>query len=198
MTKPYAEACDRNRAPILAVIDPLFADCRSVLEIGSGTGQHAVFFAARMPHLIWHTSDLKENHSDIKAWLQDAELSNIPAPLELDVTQAEWPVVDIDAVFSANSLHIMHWNAVEKFFAGTGNLLQPGGKLVVYGPFNYYNQYTSDSNALFDVWLKAKDPQSGIRNFEDINELAVSAGLEFIEDYEMPANNRILYWQKCL
>ena len=196
MIKPFAEACDRNRAPILSVIQPLFSDRTAVLEIGSGTGQHAVFFAERMPHLVWYTSDLKENHDGIKAWIHDAKLPNLCMPLLLDVNEAEWPEVVVDAVFSANSLHIMHWNTVENFFASVGALLQKEGKLVVYGPFNYRNQYTSDSNARFDVWLKARDPQSGIRNFEDICDLATTAGMDFIEDYEMPANNRILYWQK--
>lgn len=196
MNKPYAEACDRNKAPILAVIELLFEDCSSVLEIGSGTGQHAVFFAEKLPHLIWHTSDVKENHTDIKAWVQDAGLTNLRSPLMLDVMQPEWPDVKVDGVFSANTAHIMHWDAVEKFFAGAGKLLPEGGKFVLYGPFNYQNQYTSDSNANFDLWLKARDPQSGIRNFEDLDNLAKSAGMEFRQDYEMPANNRILYWQK--
>jgi cyclopropane fatty-acyl-phospholipid synthase-like methyltransferase len=196
MNKPYAEACDRNKAPILAVIKLLFEDCTSVLEIGSGTGQHAVYFAEKLPHLVWHTSDVKENHADIRAWLQDAKLSNLQGPLSLDVMQAEWPPVKVDAVFSANTAHIMHWEAVEKFFAGVGKLLPEGGKFVLYGPFNYQNQYTSDSNANFDLWLKARDPHSGIRNFEDLDNLAKSAGLMFRQDYEMPANNRILYWQK--
>lgn len=196
MIKPFAEACDRNRAPILSVLQQLFSDRTAVLEIGSGTGQHAVFFAERMPHLVWHTSDLKENHDGIKAWIHDAKLPNLCMPFHLDVNDAEWPEIIVDAVFSANSLHIMHWNAVEKFFAGVSTLLQKEGKLVVYGPFNYRNQYTSDSNARFDVWLKARDPQSGIRNFEDICDLATIAGMNFIEDYEMPANNRVLYWQK--
>lgn len=196
MNKPYAEACDRNKAPILAVIELLFEDCKSVLEVGCGTGQHAVFFAEKLPHLIWHTSDVKENHADIKAWVQDAKLSNLRSPLALDVMQPEWPQVSIDAIFSANTAHIMHWQAVEKFIAGAGKLLPEGGKFILYGPFNYQNQYTSDSNANFDLWLKARDPQSGIRNFEDLDNLAKSAGMEFRQDYEMPANNRILYWQK--
>ena len=198
MNKPYAEACDRNKAPILAVIELLFEDSKSVLEIGSGTGQHAVFFAEKLPHLIWHTSDVKENHADIKAWLQDAKLSNLQGPLTLNVTQTEWPEVKVDAVFSANTAHIMNWDAVEKLFAGAGRLLPEGGKFVLYGPFNYQNQYTSDSNANFDLWLKARDPQSGIRNFEGLDNLAKSAGMEFRQDYEMPANNRILYWQKVI
>lgn len=196
MNKPYAEACDRNRGPILSVIDPLFADCKNVLEIGSGTGQHAVYFATKMPHLVWHTSDVKENHADIKAWLYKAELSNVRAPILLDVKQKDWPDITADTVFSANTAHIMHQDGVEAMFSGVGKLLPEQGKFVLYGPFNYHNQYTSDSNARFDMWLKARDPQSGIRNFEDLDNLAKAAGMEFRQDYEMPANNRILYWQK--
>ncbi len=196
INKPYAEACDRNKVPILSVIESLFADCSSVLEIGSGTGQHAVFFAGKLPHLIWHTSDLRENHADIKAWLSEAETANLRAPVVLDVCQPEWPVLKIDAVFSANTVHIMHRDAVECLFAGVGQLLPEQGKFVLYGPFNINNQYTSESNANFDLWLKARDPKSGIRNFEDLNALAQASGLSFKQDYEMPANNRILYWQK--
>lgn len=189
------DACERNKAPILAVIEPLLAGCSAVLEIGSGTGQHAVFFAGKMPHLVWYSSDLKENHPDIRAWIAEAGVTNVRAPLLLDVSQP-WPELKVDAIFSANALHIMHWPAVEKFFAGAGSLLPAGGRLLVYGPFNYQNRYTSDSNANFDLWLKARDPDSGIRNFEDVNSLASAAGLNFIEDYAMPANNHILYWQK--
>lgn len=196
MNKPYTEACDRNRAPIFSVLEKVFADRKAVLEIGSGTGQHAVFFAMKLPHLVWHTSDLKENHPDINAWLNDSELTNVRTPVTLDVSQDPWPVLEVDAIFSANILHILHWGAVERFYSGAGNLLPTGGKLVIYGPFNYNNQFTSDSNARFDVWLKARDPMSGIRNFEDLNNLATHAGMEFIEDFEMPANNRILYWKK--
>lgn len=197
MNKPYAEACDRNRAPILSVIEPLFADCKAVLEIGSGTGQHAVFFAAKMPHLTWYTSDVKQNHADIRAWVRDAGLANVHTPLALDVKQTDWPDVAVDAVFSANTAHIMHWPEIEAMFSSVGRLLPPLGKFVLYGPFNYHGHYTSDSNARFDVWLKARDPVSGIRNFEDLDRLAGQAGLQFRQDYEMPANNRILYWQKA-
>jgi len=196
MNKPYAEACDRNRGPILSVIEPLFADCKSVLEIGSGTGQHAVYFAARLSHLVWQTSDVKENHADIKAWLDDAKLTNVRDPVLLDVKQKNWPDIKADTVFSANTAHIMDQDGVKAMFSGVGRILPAQGKFVLYGPFNYNKQYTSDSNARFDVWLKARDPQSGIRNFEDLDNLAKAAGMIFIQDYEMPANNRILHWQK--
>ena len=196
MNKAYSAACDKNRDPILSVIQELFAACRSVLEVGSGTGQHAVYFAQNMPHLVWHTSDVRQNHPDINMWLEEAGLDNTMPPVELDVTQEQWPAVDIQAVFSANTSHIMHWRAVEAFIMGVGRLLPVQGKFILYGPFNYNNQYTSQSNADFDVWLKQRDPESGIRNFEDLERLANSSGMILQQDYSMPANNRLLYWIK--
>ena len=196
MYKPVADACYRNREPIFSVIEPLFRNCKSVLEVGSGTGQHAVYFAARMPCLTWYTSDLAGSHEGIKAWIKDSGLHNIRPPLELDVKQECWPELEIDGIFSANTLHIMHREEVERFIEGAGNLLPVQGKLVLYGPFNYRNRYTSESNARFDEWLKARDPLSGIRNFEDIDSMAMAAGMQFCQDFDMPANNRILYWEK--
>jgi len=194
--KPFSEACDRNREPILAVIQPLLAECKAVLEIGSGTGQHAVYFGAKMPHLIWHASDREEHHAGIELWRKEAALANVRSPLLLDVAQAAWPIVAADAVFSANTAHIMHWSEVEAFFSGVGALLSEGGIFLLYGPFNYKNRYTSDSNERFDGWLKSRDPFSGIRNFEDLDRLANRAGMVLRQDFAMPANNRILYWQK--
>ncbi|MEJ1380598.1 MAG: DUF938 domain-containing protein, partial [Candidatus Sedimenticola sp. (ex Thyasira tokunagai)] len=196
MIKPFAESCEQNQEPILSVIKPLFADCNAILEIGSGTGQHAVHFAAAMPHLTWQTSEQVENHAGIELWLDDARLSNLYPPLTLDVKQPKWPSLSVDAVFSANTLHIMDWNGVEATFKGVGQLLEKGGLLVVYGPFNYNNSYTSKSNEQFDGWLKSRNPQSGIRNFEDLDRLAKSTRMELQQDSEMPANNRILCWRR--
>lgn len=196
MSKNYAEACDRNRDPILSVLGILLADCKSVLEIGSGTGQHAVYFAEHMPHLVWHTSDLPQNHNDIKQWIEESGLENLRLPLALDVTDANWPVLAVDAIFSANTAHIMSWNAVKALFAGAGKLLSDGGIFALYGPFNYGNTYTSQSNAEFDGWLKRRDPASGIRNYEDLVSLALTNGMVLKEDYQMPVNNRLLIWIK--
>lgn len=196
MNKPYSESCDQNRAPIFSVIQGLLANCRAVLEIGSGTGQHAVAFAAQLPHLVWHTSDCLENHAGIQLWLDEAGLRNVNPPLALDVMQTEWPLLEVDAVFTANTAHIMHWPGVEAMFAGVGRALPAGGHFLIYGSFNYGRQYTSDSNARFDQWLKARDPHSGIRNFEDLDRLAGNAGMILTNDFAMPANNRILHWQK--
>ncbi|MCB1863952.1 MAG: DUF938 domain-containing protein [Chromatiales bacterium] len=196
MEKPYAESCDQNRDPILAVIAPLLADRRAVLEIGSGTGQHAAYFAARLPHLVWHASDRAEAHLGISIWLEEARLANTRGPLELDVQQAQWPAVEVDAVFSANTAHIMSAEAVAAMFAGVGRLLPPGGKFLLYGPFRYHGRHTSDSNARFDEWLRRRDPLSGVRDFDDLDALAEAAGLELQHDYAMPVNNRILYWRR--
>ncbi|MGF1642800.1 MAG: DUF938 domain-containing protein [Thiotrichales bacterium] len=196
MNKPYAESCEQNRDPIFAVMQPLFEDRRAVLEIGSGTGQHAIYFAERLPHLIWHTSDREECHPGIALWLQEAALPNTRGPWLLDVAGTPWPELAIDAVFSANTAHIMHWPEVQSCFAGVGAALPPGGRFVLYGPFNYGGRYTSESNARFDDWLRARDPASGIKDVEALDALARAAGMRLQGDFEMPANNRILLWER--
>lgn len=196
--KPHAPACERNRDPILDVLRTHFADCQRVLEVGSGTGQHAVYFAAAMPWLTWQCSDVAEQLPGISLWLDGAQLANTPPPLELDVRGA-WPQQSFDAVFSANTLHIMAWPEVETFFAGVGQILQhapQGGVLAVYGPFNYRGAYTSASNREFDEWLRTRDPRSGIRDFESVDALARGIGLQRVADIAMPANNRTLVWRR--
>lgn len=194
--KPFAESSEQNRQPIFNVIELLLRDCQSVFEVGSGTGQHAVYFAADLPHLVWYTSDVSENHAGIKQWIEESGLQNVRQPVELDTLKSQWPTMRVDAVFSANTAHIMHWNEVEALFAGVGRLLNPGGKFTLYGPFNYAGQYTSESNARFDQWLKNRDRGSGIRDFEALDELAQMAGMQLAGDFQMPENNRILYWLK--
>jgi len=196
INKPYSESCEQNREPIFDVIEPLLQDCSSLLEVGSGTGQHAVYFAEKLPHITWHTSDQAEYIPGINAWLEDAALSNTRAPIELNVTTSTWPTLHTDAVFSANTCHIMHWADVESLFTGIGELLKPDGKFILYGPFNYDGRYTSESDARFDQWLQSRDPMSGVRDFESVDRLAEDAGLTLQQDYAMPANNRILYWLK--
>ena len=194
--KPYSEACNQNCHVILDVIKPLLSDRYNVLEVGSGTGQHALFFAKKMPHLICYTSDRVENHSGIQQWLDESDTNNIRRPIALDVSRDVWPSMKIDTIFSANTLHIMAWESVIDLFKNAGILLTKGGFLILYGPFNYHGKYTSDSNKCFDAWLKNRDPKGGVRDFEAINKLANEAGFTFIKDYEMPANNRILQWLK--
>jgi SAM-dependent methyltransferase len=195
MDKPFCEACERNKAPILEVLRPLYADRRRVLEIGSGTGQHAVFFAAALPHLRWQCSELAPNLPGLRPWLDEAALPNLPPPLALDAGDA-LPIDDCDAVFTANTLHIMAWPQVQQLFAGLGRWLPPGALFTVYGPFNYGGRFTSDSNARFDAALRSADPVRGIRDFEAIDALARAAGLELRADQAMPANNRCLTWQR--
>jgi SAM-dependent methyltransferase len=195
MTKPYSSACDRNRAPILSALREHFADRRQVLEIGSGTGQHAVYFAAAMPHLQWQTSDVAENLPGIRAWLDEAVLPNTPPPLELDVNGA-LPLAGFDAVFSANTLHIMSWLEVQRMFLRLNHLVAPDFKLAIYGPFNYGGRFTSESNAAFDAALKARGAHMGIRDFEALERLAQPVGLKLVVDVEMPANNRLLVWKR--
>lgn len=195
LEKPFAPHCERNQAPILEVLRPYFLNRRRVLEVGSGTGQHAVFFAPELPDTTWQTSDMDENLPGIRLWLQDAALPNLPPPLSLDVT-GSWPKAKFDAVFTANSLHIMPWSAVEKFFSGVDGVLEPQALLAVYGPFNYHGAFTSDSNREFDGWLKQRSALSGIRDFEAVDALAKAIGLELVKDHAMPANNRLIIWQR--
>jgi cyclopropane fatty-acyl-phospholipid synthase-like methyltransferase len=190
--KPFSPSSARNRDPILSVLNPAFADRRRVLEIGSGTGQHAAYFAQRLPHLEWQSSDVVENHPGIVAWLSEAALPNAPAPLVLDVDQPRWPRGLFDAVFSANTLHIMGWDSVQTLFRRLPEVLTADAVVVIYGPFNYGGKFTSDSNAAFDQRLKGDHPRRGIRDFEAVDALARTAGLRLEQDHAMPANNRCL------
>ncbi len=192
--KPYAEACDRNRDPILEVLSRHFSDRKSVLEIGSGTGQHAVYFAGALPHLTWQTSDVPDNLPGISTWLEEANLANTPPAIPFDV-KGPWPDGTFDAVFSANTLHIMSWPEVEMLFTRLPALLAPDVKVAIYGPFNYGGRFTSASNASFNEWLKKRGAQMAIRDFEAVNALAEDTGLRLLEDIAMPANNRLLIWQ---
>ena len=196
--KPYSESCERNQAPILAQLQPLFATRRHVLEIASGTGQHAVYFGRALPHLTWQTSDLPANHAGICAWLAEAQLANVLPPLALDVNDTVWSVTAVDAVFNANAVHIMSWQSVQRMFEGIARVLQPGGVVCLYGPFNYGGSYTSESNANFDAWLKVRDALSGIRDFEAVNALAAAQGWDLLQDVAMPSNNRLLAWRRSV
>jgi hypothetical protein len=195
-TLPFSQSCENNKSWILDVLTRAFADRRQVLEIASGTGQHACHFAANMPWLQWQPTELPENmpalHPRCAAYAGD----NILPERALDVCDEPWPVDIPDALFSANSLHIMPWAAVEKLFATLGKAAGGDVVLAVYGPFNYNGHYTSDSNARFDQWLAQKSPDSAIRHFEEVDRLAAAAGFALQGDHEMPANNRLLLWAK--
>ena len=193
--KPFSAPTERNREPILAVLREWFADRHDVLEIGSGTGQHAVHFAKAMPHLKWQTSDVTANIPGIRAWLDEAGLPNTPSPIHLDVNDS-WPNRTFDALFSANTLHIMSWEEVERFFDRLQHTLAVDATVAIYGPFNYEGRFTSDSNAAFDADLKRRGEHMGIRDFEAVNALAIDSELKLAADVAMPANNRLLVWRR--
>lgn len=195
--KPFSQACEQNKGPILAVLQEHFAAARSVLEIGSGTGQHAVFFAANLPDLIWQPSDRIENHEGIRLWMEAAQLENVRAPMALDVA-GRWPETSYDAVFSANTAHIMSWPEVRAMFKGVRCVLADAGLFAQYGPFSYAGRHTSPSNARFDAMLRERDPYSGIRDLDDLRALGDEVGLLLSDDHPMPANNRTLIWKAAI
>ena len=192
----YSDACERNQDPILAVLRSEFALSRSVLEIGSGTGQHAVYFATHLPQLSWQPTEMPPVSDSLGERIRLAHLPNLRPPLALDVRQLPWPASRADAVFSANTLHIMSWEAVGDFFRGVGAAMASGGVLCVYGPFRYRGEHTSASNVEFDAWLRARDPDSAVRDFEAVDALAHTQRLHLTADHAMPANNRTLVWQR--
>jgi SAM-dependent methyltransferase len=195
---PHSDACERNKGPILEVLREAFAGCKHVLEIGSGTGQHAVHFATEMPWLVWQPSERAAEMPGLRKRIVYEGPKNLRAPVELDVTQPPWDLRRVDGVFTANTLHIMGWAEVEALFANLPTILKPGTVLVVYGPFRYAGKYTSESNASFDEMLRARDPASGIRDFEAVDALARGIGFVLQADHRMPANNQTLVWKQAL
>ena len=205
MEKPFSPSCERNRDPILEGVRRHLDGVRHVLEIGSGTGQHAVHFAAAMPWLDWQCSDAADGLAGIRQWLDEAGLANTPPPIALQAVAQPAPhfapavpagLLPFDAVFTANTLHIMGWPEVQALFASLPGILAGQGLLIVYGPFNEGGRFSSDSNRDFEGWLKARDPRSGIRDIEAIDALAHASGLQRIDDVAMPANNRMLAWRR--
>lgn len=194
---PFSEACERNKGPILDVLREAFADRRRVLEIGAGTGQHAVHFARHLPQLRWQPTDRAEHLEGLAARIAAEGPPNLEAPVEFDVLCEPWPPLSGDAVFSANTLHIMSWPAVVALFAGLPRVLGAGGLLAIYGPFNYGGRFTARSNEDFDRSLRERDPGSGVRDFEAVDALARQSGFELVEDCAMPANNRLALWRRA-
>ena len=191
---PFSEACERNKGPILEVLRAAFAPCRAVLEIGAGTGQHAVHFASHLTHLAWQPTDRAEYLAGLAARVAAEGPGNLRAPFEFDVARPAPLPGTFDAIFSANTLHIMSWPEVEAFFAFAGRGLGPGGTLAVYGPFRYRGRFTTESNEHFDRALRERDPASGIRDFEAVDALAAAQGFVLTADYAMPANNQLIVW----
>jgi cyclopropane fatty-acyl-phospholipid synthase-like methyltransferase len=193
---PHSEACERNKGPILEVLRTAFADRTQVLEIGSGTGQHAVYFAAQLTHLTWHPTEQLAYLPDLAARVKLEGSRNLHSPAMLDVNQTVWPVRTVDAIFTANTLHIMAWAEVVVMYRGLDAVLAPGGVMCVYGPFRYQGRYTSDSNQEFDRMLQERDPLSGLRDIQDLTVLAARYGLRLRNDHDLPANNRLLEFIK--
>lgn len=206
---PFSGACERNKDPIIEVISPYLQEAKSVLEIGSGTGQHALYFAEHLPHLVWQTSDQTQYLAGLNAQIDNAQtqlgeaaLANIRYPIELDVMQKDWlrdlsPRQSFDVIYSANTLHIMPWAAVQAFFSGLNqNIVNDNALLILYGPFKYAQQYTSASNQAFDQELRSRGVGSGLRDFESIEEQANAVGFKLLKDVAMPANNQCLIWRK--
>ncbi|MEI5640117.1 MULTISPECIES: DUF938 domain-containing protein [unclassified Pseudoalteromonas] len=196
MTKPFSQACENNKDPILEKLKPHLTGRLQLLEIGSGTGQHAVHFAQHLPELTWQTADQQMHHEGINAWLAEAQLSNLRPPLAIDL-HFSWPVKQqYDAIFTANTVHIISEQLVVKLIQGAAMHLKPAGLLFIYGPFNYHGQYTSASNERFDALLQQRDPQSGIREQTWLVSLAQQHGFTLLEDHQMPANNRLLLFKR--
>ncbi len=195
--KLYSESCERNQEPILKILQEVLIKQQYVLEIASGTGQHAVYFGRALPHLSWQTSELTEKHEGILAWLNEIKLPNVLPPVTINVNDVKWPVGIVDAVFNANTVHIISWLEVERMFAGIAHVLNANGILCLYGAFKYKGEFTSESNARFDAYLRSNDRNSGIRDFENINRLAESYGLFLTSDVSMPSYNRTLIWQRA-
>ncbi|GAB4509025.1 MAG: DUF938 domain-containing protein [Sulfuricaulis sp.] len=194
--KQFSPSCERNKEPILTALRGIFTVPGLVLEIGSGSGQHAVHFARGLPHVTWQPTDTAENLPSISAWRAEAGLPNLREPLALDLFADAWPVEQAQAVVCINTIHIVSWEGVERLFAGAGRALAPGGMMYVYGPYRYGGRPLEPSNEDFDRWLKARDPASGVRRFEDVNRLAGQNGFILAGDRAMPANNRSIWWQK--
>ena len=195
--KLYSESCERNQEPILKILQGVLAKQQYVLEIASGTGQHAIYFGRALPHLSWQTSELTEKHEGILAWLSEIKLPNVLPPVTLNVNDGKWPVGIVDTVFNANTVHIISWLEVERMFAGIARVLNANGILCLYGAFKYKGKFTSESNARFDAFLRSNNRNSGIRDFEDINRLAESHGLFLVKDVDMPNHNQTLVWQRA-
>jgi SAM-dependent methyltransferase len=193
---PFSAACERNKDPILEVLRIRFADRARILEIGSGTGQHAVHFARALTHLAWYPTEQLAYLPDLALRVKQEGPRNLRVPTVLDVRQTLWPLRTVDGMFTANTLHIMSWPEVVALYRGVGAVLAPGGVFCVYGPFRYAGRYTSESNQEFDRVLRERDPNSGLRDIEAVAVLAEQYGLRLDADHDLPANNRLVVFTK--
>jgi len=195
--KPFYQSCENNKKPILKVLTKYLSKGDHVLEIGSGSGQHSVFFSNHLDYIEWFCSDRLENHAGIHLWHEENPAKNLHAPIELDVAKFEdWPNRKFDAVFTSNTVHIMSWENDILMFQGISRVLSKGGLLLIYGPFKMEGEFTSESNKKFENWLKQQGAHMGIRDIEAVNLLAKENQMNFFGQIPMPANNFILIWQK--
>ena len=199
MNQEISSACQWNKDPILAVLREVISDDKvRILEVGTGSAEHAVYFASKLKNIIWTTTDISAAHIKIKAKLDEAKLPNLRGPLAFEVGKDDFPKYTYDIVFTANTFHIMNWKQCKSLMKTLGHRLREGAQVIIYGPFNYDGKFTSESNAEFDQWLKNQDPQRGIRSFEDVNTNMVKNGFTLFKDYEMPANNRMLVFTRLV
>ena len=189
--KEFSQACENNKTPILNVLRKYFLDVSKVLEIGSGSGQHAMYFADQLNWLTWQPTETKERLWVLQSNCRLSSRNNLCFPLALNIFEP-WRKMELDAVFSANTLHIAPAAGIEAIFSGIAPNISSGFRVAIYGPFKYEGKYTSESNATFDKWLRSQNLDSGIRDFELVNEEARNVGLSLIEDCAMPANNKLL------
>ena len=195
--KKIETACDRNQGPILEILKEVISpENKNLFEIGSGTGQHAIFMAPHFKDIFWTTSDRTENHKIIKENLKGSNIQNIKGPFQFEIGKDDFPRVPYDLIFTANTFHIMSWKNCKTLMKTLGTRLREGSQVIIYGPFNYNGTFTSESNAAFDQMLKERNPESGIRSFEDVNNNMLKNGFTLYKDYEMPANNRMLVYTR--
>ena len=192
--KRFAEACDRNQAPILEVLSTILPDTGKVLEIGSGTGQHATYFSRYLPNLTWQPSDLAEMLPSIKAWCEESSAKNLNAPIVIDLFDNNEALSRVDAIVCINVAHIVAWEGVKRLFKIADNILNPTGVIYFYGPYRYTNRPLEPSNEAFDEWLTKNNPVSGIRDYSAVESLAESNGFTLGGDKSMPSNNRSIWW----
>lgn len=196
-----APAVARNREPILDVLRRFFPEQGRVIELASGTGEHAVFFGAHFPRLTWQPSDVDPNNLEsIAAWRETSEHGNVLAPMQLDLLREPTPLVhppaQYDAAFCANLIHIAPWVVCQHLMQFVAAALHTGGRFVMYGPFKLNGQHTAESNVAFEQWLLSQSDEYGVRHFEDVVEQARLNGLVLLERVPMPANNFCLIFEK--